>query len=141
MRFEKNDGGRSKYFKGKSGDCVCRAIAIATNKDYLEVYNELNKLAKNEKTKNHYENKRSSARNGVFKETWKLYLEQLGYKRVPTMFIGSGCQVRIEDFADKKGTYIVSVARHLTCIIDGVINDTWNCSDSKTCVYGYYKIV
>ena len=37
-----NDGGRSKYFKGeKVGDCVVRAIAVAANLDYKEVYDEL----------------------------------------------------------------------------------------------------
>jgi hypothetical protein len=37
-----NDGGRSEAgFHGKTGDCVCRAIAIATGKPYAEVYSEL----------------------------------------------------------------------------------------------------
>lgn len=37
MDFVYNDGGRSRYFKAKSvGDCVTRAIAIATRTDYKE---------------------------------------------------------------------------------------------------------
>ncbi len=41
--YKYNDGGRSKYFKGTGGDCVTRAIAIATGKDYKEVYDILAK--------------------------------------------------------------------------------------------------
>ena len=33
LEFSYNDGGRSKYFKGEAGDCVVRAIAIATDSD------------------------------------------------------------------------------------------------------------
>ncbi len=40
MIWKYSDGGRSKYFKGiNAGDCVCRAISIAENKDYKDVYN------------------------------------------------------------------------------------------------------
>ena len=35
-RWQYNDGGRSAAgFSGKTGDCVCRAIAIATGKPYV----------------------------------------------------------------------------------------------------------
>ena len=43
MKYIYNDGGRSKYFKGKANDCVCRAISIASNRDYKEVYDSLKK--------------------------------------------------------------------------------------------------
>ena len=40
MNIKYNDGGRSKYYKTSNvRDCVVRAIAIATNKDYKEIYN------------------------------------------------------------------------------------------------------
>ncbi len=35
------------------------------------------------------------------------------------------------------GKLIVQCARHLTSVIDGIINDTWDCPDK--CVYGYYS--
>ena len=42
--FNYNDGGRSiAGYKGKTGDCVCRAIAIATGKPYQEIYESLSK--------------------------------------------------------------------------------------------------
>ena len=69
MEFIYNDGGRSKYFKAKNvGDCAIRAIAIATDKDYKEVYNDLKKL-----------NNDVSCRNGTPKKVDKKYLTQLGW--------------------------------------------------------------
>ena len=44
--FNYNDGGRDKYFKGTTGDCVTRAIAIACNLDYKKVYDDLFALNK-----------------------------------------------------------------------------------------------
>jgi hypothetical protein len=45
MQFVYNDGGRKAAgFKGTTGDCVTRAIAIATDRPYIEVYNALARL-------------------------------------------------------------------------------------------------
>lgn len=45
MEYNYNDGGRSKYFKAECvNDCVTRAIAIATERDYKEVYNEIKSI-------------------------------------------------------------------------------------------------
>ena len=39
INFIYNDGGRKNAgFSGKAGDCVCRAICIASGRDYNEVY-------------------------------------------------------------------------------------------------------
>jgi hypothetical protein len=41
-KFNYNDGGRLQAgYKGQTGDCVCRAICIATGKPYQEVYDVL----------------------------------------------------------------------------------------------------
>ena len=140
MKFIYNDGGRSKYFKAENvGDCVTRAISIATGKDYMDVYKSINNMAKSENTKHHRHGKRSSSRNGVFKETWKKYLNELGWKWIPCMSIGSGCKVHLKAEELPKGTLIVSVSKHLTCVKDGVLYDTYDCSRDETrCVYGYY---
>ena len=37
-----------------------------------------------------------------------------------------------------KGSYILNMAKHLSCCVDGVIYDTWDCSDK--CVYTAYRI-
>ena len=140
MKFVFSDGGRSTYYEAKNvGDCVCRAICNATGKDYMEVYKALNVMAKGEKTKHHRGGKRSSSRDGVFKETWKSYLNEIGWVWHPTMQIGSGCKVHLRAEELPKGTLIVSVSHHLTCVKDGVLYDTYDCSrDGTRCVYGFY---
>lgn len=132
MEWVYDDGGRSKYFKAKNvGDCVCRAIAIGTGLDYKEVYDELQKRAKGETTtqlKHHRRGKRSNARNGVFKETWKEYLFDLGWVKHSTCGFGKGVQCHLVTDELPMGTIIVQVSKHLVCVIDGVIHDTYNSS-------------
>ena len=65
MRVVISDGGRADAgFRGKTGDCVCRAIAIATRRDYQDVYAALNELALSERPSKRKRG-RSSARTGV----------------------------------------------------------------------------
>jgi hypothetical protein len=55
------------------------------------------------------------------------------------MEIGKGCKVHLRADELPKGKIICSVSRHLVAVIDGVINDTHDCSrDGNRCVYGYY---
>lgn len=141
MNFIYNDGGRSNYFKKENvGDCVVRAICNATGKDYKEVYDAINVMAKSERiTKRKHD--KSSARNGVYKETWKKYLESLGWKWHSCMSIGSGCTTHLRSDELPKGTIIVQVSKHLTCVKDGVLYDTYDCSRNGTrCVYGYFSL-
>ena len=144
MRFIYNDGGRSEYFKASEvGDCVTRSIAIATGKDYKEVYNAINELAKAERT-GRKKRKTSNSREGVYRRTYEKYLNSLGWAFKPLMTIGSGCKVHLssEDLAREgltDGTYILRLSKHLTVIKDGVINDTYNPErDGGRCVYGYF---
>lgn len=132
--FNFNDGGRSEYFKGKkAGDCVTRAIAIAAGKDYKEVYDTMAKgMSMLGESK--------SARNGVKKKVYHKYLLENGFEWIPTMKVGQGCKVHLRSDELPKGTLIVRVTKHLACVIDGVLNDTYDCSrEGARCVYGYYK--
>ena len=140
MEFVYADGGREKYYKAKNvGDCVTRAICNATGKDYKEVYDAINKLAKDERTSKRKKGK-SSSRNGVYRDTSKKYIESLGWVWVPTMTIGSGCKVHVRADELPKGTLILKLSSHLTCVKDGVLYDTYDCSrDGTRCVYGFYK--
>ena len=71
MKFVFNDGGREAAgFKGTTGDCVCRSIAIAADRPYKEVYDTINEFAKKERTGTRKRGK-SSARTGVYKDTVK----------------------------------------------------------------------
>ena len=140
INFVYDDGGRSKYFKAeKVGDCVTRAIAIASNKDYKEVYNALNKLAKNERTGKR-KKKISNSRSGVYTRTAKKYIEKvLGWEWTPCMTIGSGCKVHLREDELPMGTLILNLSKHFTCVKDGTLYDTYDCSRNGTrCVYGYW---
>lgn len=139
MKWNFNDGGRAEAgFRGPARDCVTRAIAIATTKPYREVYDALNALAITERITKR-KRKKSSSREGVFRETYSRYLQSLGWRWVPTMSIGSGCRVHLRTSELPRGTLIVRVSRHLTTVIDGELHDTHNCSRGGTrCVYGYF---
>ena len=139
MKFNFNDGGRAEAgYKGKTGDCVCRAIAIATEMPYKDVYNLINEFAKSERTGKRKKGK-SNARTGVYKNTTRKVMEHLGWEWIPTMQIGSGCKVHLNDSELPKGRLVVKVSNHCTAVIDGVLNDTYDCSrGGNRCVYGYY---
>lgn len=139
MKFVYNDGGRAAAgYNGITGDCVCRAIAIATGKHYQEIYDLINECAKSER---HGCRKRgvSSARTGVYKECIHKVMQKLGWKWKPIMQIGSGCTCHLRDGELPLGRLVVSVSRHCVAVIDGVINDLSDCSrDGTRCVYGYW---
>jgi hypothetical protein len=81
--FQYNDGGRAAAgFTGEASDCVARAIAIALKQRYATVYRELalaNKAA----------GRKKSARNGIHRDVYELYLKQHGWAWHPApRFIG-----------------------------------------------------
>ncbi len=139
MEWIYHDGGRKDAgFRGETSDCVARAIAIATGESYEEVYEAINLMAERERPRGN--KKRSHARTGVFKATYKKYLESIGWEWVPTMQVGSGCTVHLREDELPSGTLIVAVSKHLTVVKDGVIYDNHDPSrDGTRCVYGYWK--
>jgi len=139
MEFIYNDGGRKNAgYKGITDDCVTRAIAIATQIPYQQVYDSINELAKKERiTKK--KRKKSNARTGVFKQTTRKYMKSIGWEWVPTMLIGKGCKVHLTKDELPSGRLVVSVSKHSVAVIEGVIHDIYNPSRNGTrCVYGYY---
>lgn len=140
MLWVYDDGGRSKYFKAeKVGDCAARALAIATGLDYKDAYNMINSYAKDERVSARKQGI-SNARDGVYKETFKKIMDDLGWKWTPTMTIGSGCKVHMDSNELPQGRIIVSLSRHYAAVIDGVLHDNHDCTRGGTrCVYGYWS--
>ena len=140
MRYVYSDGGRSKYFKGTAGDCVTRAICNATGLDYKEVYDTLFKMIKAKPSKKASGSKGTTPRNGVPIKIIHSYLEQqLGWVWHPTMEIGQGCRVHLAARELPAGTLIVQVSGHITCVKDGVLYDSYDCTrGGNRCVYGYW---
>lgn len=141
MKFNYNDGGRKAagITKKDKGACACRALAIATQRPYLEIYALIKHFAKMERTSKHKSDK-SDPETGVYRPTMLKILEVLGWESVPCMGIGTGCRVHLRDGELPSGRIIANVSRHYTAIIDGVINDTFDPSRGGTrCVYNYYR--
>jgi hypothetical protein len=136
--FIYDDGGREEAgYVGSTGDCVTRAIAIVTGIPYKSVYAALNERAKRERPRTG--SQRSSARNGVHRQTYHKYLLDLGWQWTPTMAIGSGCTVHLREDELPGGKLIVRISKHVCAVIDGVIFDTADHQrDGSRCVYGYY---
>jgi hypothetical protein len=146
MTYVHNDGGRSDAgYKGKTSDCVCRAIAIAMGRTYDEIYAELTAASKafaaghRSRVARSIEKRGGTPRQGVFKEIYRPYLESLGWRWHPTMAVGSGCTVHLRASELPAGRLIVCVSRHVVAVIDGVIHDNHDPSRGGTrCVYGYF---
>jgi len=129
MDFKYNDGGRSKYFAAsKVSDCVTRAVAIATGNDYKQVYDIIASLCG------------YTPRNGVKKTDTKKVMKYFGGVWHPCMGVGTGCKTHLADNeVPMRGRVVCSCSKHVTCIVDGVINDTYDPSRNGTrCVYGYW---
>ena len=145
LPFEYDDGGRSSAgYKGSTGDCVVRAIAIATQLPYQHVYDDLNELAKLErprKRRNGKEGKRSGSRTGVHRATYDKYMRSLGWQWIPTMHVGSGCTTHLaqgEIPSDRR--LVVRLSRHLVAVVDGIVHDISDpCRGGTRCVYGYWQ--
>lgn len=136
MQYQYDDGGRKAAgFKGTTGDCVTRAIVIASGRPYAEVYAAINERSENERPTRR--GKSSSARTGVFtsRKWFKDYMTSLGFVWTPTMTIGSGCTVHLKDGELPMGRIIAKVSRHFCAVIDGVIHDTHDPSERGTTIY------
>ena len=111
-------------------DCVKRAISKAAEMDYHQVQLELNKYKKitGAKAFNSDRNPDKYVVN-VLKAVKLSFPAKRG---VPRMNGERFCK------AYPEGSYILQMAGHWSCCVDGVIYDTWDCSDK--CVYTAWKL-
>jgi len=111
-RWVYDDGGRwdAGYRPRHVGDCVIRAVSIATQKPYDEVYRALGK-----------------------RRLYHPYLTALGWGYVP---IG-GRRARLDHAELPRGRLVVEISRHLVAVIDDVIHDTYQPSN-RHYVRGYF---
>lgn len=129
LDWEYDDGGRADAgFKGEAGDCATRAIAIATGLPYRDVYDDLA----------HYAGR--SVRDGTPRKAVDTYLGgELKWEWVPTMGIGTGCQVHLRMDELPFERLVVRVSKHWTAAIYNTIRDTHDPTrDGTRCVYGFW---
>ena len=155
-RWIKDDGGRkasgfarSPGRKDTVGDCVTRAIGIATRKPYREVHDALTVgtvphiYAGGDKDCPHY-SKWAKLRGGVRAfdpdhgcgvGAYGPYLESIGWTYTPTR----DQKVRLRTNELPAGRLIVQIRQHLVAVIDGVIHDTYDCGRAgRVRVKGYW---
>lgn len=134
MEYIYDDGGRSLYFKGKTGDCVCRSIAIAMGMDYKVIYNHIFSMMG------------ESPRNGVNTRTakFKKVMESLGFRWVATSGIGSHRAVHLVKGELPEGRLVCSMAGHYTAVVNNEVRDIFdprmNDMFEFRKVYGYWKL-
>ena len=109
------------------GDCVIRAIAVATGKPWLNVYDELYLLGRDT-----YDMMSGN-------ETWGLYLYRMGFD---PFLLPDACPecVTVREFARRfpDGSYIVGTGSHAVAIVDGDYFDT--CDSGDTVPAYFFKI-
>lgn len=139
MLFVYDDGGRKAAgYKGTTGDCACRAVAIAAQRPYQEVYDLINEYAKKERTGKR-KRKVSNARTGVYQTTMLKVMSHYGFKWVATIHIGQGCTVHLREDELPRGRIVCNLSRHYAAVIDGELHDTYDSTrDGNRCVYGYF---
>lgn len=101
--------------KKRTGDCVIRAISVAEEKDWDEVFMDL--MMKS------YIMKEMPTQNNV----WGSYLKDIGYARYIIPDTCPDCYT-IYDFVKDhpNGTFIVATGTHATVVKDGQLMDTWD---------------
>ena len=112
------------------GECVKRAITLATGKDYKQVSLELNRLKR----------KLGLDRFNNYINCITYIEKELKGKKISLPAVRGKDRVSGRTFADyyPTGTYILRMAKHMCCCKNGTIYDTWDCREK--CVYLAYKI-
>lgn len=106
------------------GDCVIRAVGVATDQPWIDVYDAVCETGREEK-----DMPSSDA-------VWGLYLFRQGFE---PFILPRRCPqcVTVKAFCSMypKGTYIIGTGSHAVCVIDGDYYDSW---DSGNQIASYY---
>lgn len=114
-----------KDLKDKYDDCVVRALTKVLDKDWLEIFDDLVKYAREIQCMPNS------------KQCYEQYLKDNGFVYVGISNKKGSKRPTVAQFSKehKKGKYLVNVANHVVAIIDGKYYDTWD--SGKCCLYGY----
>ena len=114
----------------KCGDCVIRACAKASGKSWDDTYNALYEIG--------FKKKRLLNDDCCFNK----FLEDEGFTYMKAMRNEFGEQLTVGQLADYYSEkypdgfrLVIHTRRHLTCVVDGNVIDSWNTSYEKA---GYY---
>ena len=102
----------------QTGDCVVRAIAVATAQSWRTVYKGICKQGDIECE--------MPSRNNV----WGAYLRKLGFRQ---FLLPENCPqcITVRAFCERypEGTYIIGTGSHAVAVMDGDYYDSWDSGD------------
>ena len=111
-----------------TGDCVVRAIAIATDQSWRKTYRQLCELGEK-----HADMPNSNA-------IWSMYLRQRGARQ---FLLPESCPecITVEAFCERypDGVYVIGTGDHAICIISGDWYDSWNSGMSVPTIFWQIK--
>lgn len=93
-------------------DCTIRAISLAEGKSWQETYDELSYIA---------------GKNGIILDDVDFIEPLLDSRYKRECFNDRSIGEFVE--AHSHGTYLLTMNGHITCCIDGIVYDTFNCLD------------
>ena len=108
----------------QTGDCVIRAISIAENKSWDDVFLDpmIESFYLKDMPSSNY--------------AWGTYLRKNGYHRHVISDLCPDC-FSVADFVGEnpEGTYILGTGTHVICVKDGSYYDTWDSGDTIPVYY------
>ena len=105
-------------------DCTVRAISMATDRTWDETYEELSRFAQAQ----------------AIMPDDVVYIDEYLSRRFPIVCDCEGLQITVGDFIKSHpyGIYLITMAGHITCSINGVIYDTFD--PSSRFIWEAYRV-
>ena len=130
MKYLETDGGRKDAgYRGQGGDCVTRAIAIATSMPYRRVRLALTDLCV-EMTGGMYK----GVANGCPTPVAHKFLTQLGWEAVPA-------EMYINELPKNQPIIAcLTTKRHWAAVINNTVKDTWDSRYTRRTKNGWMKL-
>ena len=143
LGYEYDDGGRRDAgYKGDTGDCVVRAIAIASGAPYQDVYDAMAQAMCRHGYRasgNAYgQGKRHSRGQRPARQVQTDVMAEYGFEKVK---LPKGPKPTYEEAHARYGDCIVSTTKHVCALVGGALRDT---SDGRTYIwedkYGFNRL-
>ena len=125
--FKKYDAGKGKRQPGQNGDCQVRALITASGMGYAEAWDVLYRL-------------QGKYRTCGFDLCYYLERGELGAGKTMSFPAERGkSRMTAGEFAEKhpKGSYVLRQAHHVVAVEDGIVYDTFDCTDR--CVFRAWR--
>lgn len=119
-----HDGGRmAAGYKDTTGDCVTRAIAIATNKPYIVIYEYVNQMTKRHIDENTVRVYGYGSKDGVPISVVKKMMKHLGFK-------WNRMEKKVSMYDFKKNykvpkNCVLYIPNHLVAVKQGILHDSY----------------